>query len=232
MDRQLGRAKGSATVDGTDNLLGKWGPGLLSWPLPLAAYCGLALVAPGVLGTPAGFIAGIAVAALAGVLVAALISKALGLYRRDANGNTRIDPQRQGIFAAETALLVAYFALPRFDIEQPLWLYALAFFVAGGAGMAATGVVAGRRARLSMPRGTSLPARPAEMRRPAPPARVAPLWAQRISAACIALGAVALVRLLFGGESYFLWAGLGLLVGGALLPSLVVLLGGGRAPDA
>lgn len=232
MDRRLERTERSPAVGNTEDLLSKWGPGLASWPLPLAAYLGLAVWAPELIGTAVGFVAGLAAAALAGVLLAALISKALGLYRRDAHGEMRADPARQGIFAAETALVIAYFILPRLGIEQPIWLYVPAFFVVGAAGMAATGLVAGRRARLNTALDVQLPEHPSLAQPQGSKPAIAPTWAQRIAATCMALGGVALIRLLLGGESYFLWGGLVLLAFGALLPSIVVMFGGGRTPDA
>ena len=230
MDRRFGQTHGSTRINGSEDLLSKWGPALASWPVPLAAYLGVAALFPGVLSSAAGFLTGLAIATLAASLALGLVSRALGLYVRDPHGEPRTDPQRQGIFAAETALLISYFVFPRFGVVQPLWLYIVAFFLAGAVGMAAIGAVAGGKARLRM-RDTTLPPAPPPRRTGPDDAKVAPKWAQQVAAACLIFGVVSLVRLVLGGEQYFLWGGLALLAVGALLPSLVVAAGGGVKPD-
>lgn len=212
-------------------LWNRWAPALLSTPVMLAAYVVLAMATPGLLAARAGFWVGLSIASFLAGLLIGTFSRLLGVYAVRGAAQEGV-PQRQGITAAQLALIATWFIYPRMGVEHGFWTYLVAFLVLGVVAAATITLVA--RWQTVQSGATAL--RPAVRANtttgPTRPNKVAPRWAQRVAAVCLALGVVSLVRLLTDGTPHFLWGGLALLVIGALLPTLVVALGGGRHPEA
>lgn len=153
------------------SLARRWGPGLLSTPIMLLAYVGLAVEAPRLLTTFGGFLLGLSLASAIVSLVIAGMSRWLGLYSPDERGEPRHSPQRQGITATQLALLLSALFFPRFNVDQPWWVYVLAYFLLGTVGMATFALIAGQRSTSASVAGTTRPALRARRQ-----AEVAPLW--------------------------------------------------------
>ncbi|MBA3946010.1 MAG: hypothetical protein H0X37_15770 [Herpetosiphonaceae bacterium] len=209
----------------------KWAPALLTAPFMLVAYLAAALLVPHWLASHLGFWLVLVITTAVAGLVLATISRRLNLFIRDAKGTFLRDPELQGNTSSQLAVLACWFILPRLGIQQPFWSYVIASLAVGAVSMAIFPLVASWTTKAQTASAGRRPLA-ASISGSRPSTKIAPPWAQRVAKICLALGALSLFRLIIDHTPHFLWGGLILLAVGSLLPSLVVILGGGREPQA
>ena len=194
-----------------------------------AAYLTLGVAAPGLLATLWGFWLGLAAATTLVAMMVGALSRRAGWYAPSPSGTIERDPRRQGNVSAQLALIAAWFLFERFGIEHSIWIYLIALLIVSVLAMETFALVARWRNGEPAP-VVAQPAPVTAIQTPhSAPGKIAPRWVQRVAGVCLTLGALSLFRLLLEGTPHFLWGGLALLALGALLPALVVALGGGQA---
>lgn len=207
----------------------RWGPGLLSTPLLLAAYGLLAWWAPAWLTSAGGWLAAVSLVSVLVCLVLGLVGRWRGWYAPDASGQPRMDPRRQAFTATQLALLLSWPIFAARGSAPSLLTFLVAFILVAALGHAAL-AWAGGQARPPA-ESAAPPASPAADPTTPPTrsrvSRVAPRWVQRCARLCLSFGILALFRLLMEQDLTYLWVGLVLISLALLGPSLVVALGGG-----
>lgn len=200
--------------------------GPLSAPLMLATYIGAAVGLPYAATDAINFCLWIVVVSLLASLLLAWGSRLMGLYRRDPFGTPRHSPQLQGALAPAIALILAWWLLPRLNVQHPLWAYLVTLVGAITIGVLVCTVIAGRRARLV----SSSPFFLAEPHhRRASGRHGAPAWLQPIASLLFVIGILSLVWVVLEGAPVFIWVAIGCITAALVLALIGVWLGLHRA---
>jgi hypothetical protein len=218
----------------------RWRLVFISTPIMAAAYIALAVIAPDLVRTSTGFVAGLSAVTLAASLGLAFFLRSLGLFSPQINaaGTAGV---KNGSGTAQLAMPIAALLLWRAGFVYSFSTYLLAFVLVSLICGLVFDIVSKRKHEPFMASVAVTPSRvPTAAARPVQatgsrgrtrPVRVAPRSVQIAARIMLGLGIVAIIRLLVGHEAIFLWGGLALIAVALILPSLVVWIGGGVEED-
>jgi hypothetical protein len=215
----------------------RWRLVLISTPIMAAAYIALAVIAPDLVRTSTGFVAGLSAVTLVASLGLAFFLRSLGLFGPQINDDGAAGV-KNGSGTAQLAMPIAALLLWRAGFVYSFSTYLLAFVLVSLICGVVFDIVSKRKhepflatAAVTLPRAPTTPVQATASRGRARPAKVAPRSAQIVARVLLGLGVVAIIRLLAGHEAIFLWSGLALIAVALILPSLVVWIGSGVEED-
>ncbi|MEM8531931.1 MAG: hypothetical protein AAGF95_13895 [Chloroflexota bacterium] len=185
-----------------------WMPGVLCAPLVLAAFVAIVAIEPMWVSTTMGFLLTLGSTILVVDILLAIIRRWWRYVWAEPWEVHVFEAAPQGIAANQLAIIGAALLFPRLGVEQPWWVYIIAFVVFG---------LLGRWVFFIIVDAVDVSKK-----------RVAPIWIQRVATLCLAFSGISFVRLMMQGTPHFLWGGITLLLIGLILPQLVTLFGSGN----
>ena len=188
--------------------LQSWMPGVMCAPLVLMAFVTVVAIEPTWVSTTMGFLLTLGGTIFAVDLVLAIIRRWWRYVWAEPWEVRIFEAAPQGIAANQLGVIGVALLFPRLGVEQPWWVYVVAFVLFGLLGRWVFSIIVD---------AVEVPKK-----------QIAPVWTQRVATLFLAFSGVSFVRLMMQGTPHFLWGGIILLLIGLILPQLVTLFGGGR----